>query len=125
PCVEIGHVETASPVNALGAKGMGDGSSMLTPAAITNAVADALGRDDISLPLNLRRVWAFANGHDVTPRPMAAQARTKGTAIGGGLTGSGGSSLSAPLGEGLRRGLGPREACPPLPGCPGLTHAGS
>src|SRR5262249_38642578 len=47
PRLEIGHVETASPVNALGAKGMGDGSSMLTPAAITNAVADALGRDDI------------------------------------------------------------------------------
>src|SRR4029077_15658079 len=35
PCVEvppvtIGHVETPSPMNALGAKGMGDGSSMLT-----------------------------------------------------------------------------------------------
>ena len=32
--IDIGHVETRSPTNALGAKGMGDGSSMLTPAAI-------------------------------------------------------------------------------------------
>ncbi len=62
PPLEIGHVETASPVNALGAKGMGDGSSMLTPAAIANAVADALGRDDIALPLTLQRVWSLANG---------------------------------------------------------------
>jgi 2-furoyl-CoA dehydrogenase large subunit len=42
PNIDIGHVETRSPLNALGAKGMGDGSSMLTPAAIANAVADAL-----------------------------------------------------------------------------------
>ena len=60
----IGHVETATPVNALGAKGMGDGSSMLTPAAMANAVADALGRDDIVLPLTRNRVWALANGRD-------------------------------------------------------------
>jgi len=35
---------------------------MLTPAAIANAVSDALGRDDIVLPLTLRRVWSLANG---------------------------------------------------------------
>ena len=70
PPVTIGHVETPSPMNALGAKGMGDGSSMLTPAAIANAVADALGRDDITLPLTLQRVWALAN--DVQPAARAA-----------------------------------------------------
>ena len=122
PRVEIGHVETASPVNALGAKGMGDGSSMLTPAAITNAVADALGRDDISLPLNLRRVWAFANGHEVTPRPMAAQARAERTAVGGALTGSGEVSLSAPVAEVWRRLLDPSELAAIIPGCRGLTQ---
>src|SRR5262249_23352028 len=68
PPVETGHVVTPPPVKGRGAKGRGDGSSMLTPAVIANAVADALGRDDISLPLNLRRVWALANGHDVRPR---------------------------------------------------------
>src|SRR5260370_17468698 len=53
PRIQIGHVETPSPANALGAKGMADGSSILTPAAITNAVADALHRHALSFPLTL------------------------------------------------------------------------
>jgi len=44
----------------VGSKGMGDGSAMLTPAAIANAVADALGRDDIEIPLTLNRLWQLA-----------------------------------------------------------------
>ena len=61
PPLTIGHYETPSPANRLGSKGMGDGSAMLTPAAIANAVADALGRDDIELPLSLEKVWRLAN----------------------------------------------------------------
>ena len=61
PDIRIGHIETSSSANRSGAKGMGDGSSMLTPAAIANAVADALGREDISLPLNLANLWRLAN----------------------------------------------------------------
>ena len=34
---------------------------MLAPAAIANAVADALERDDIEVPLTLERVWRLAN----------------------------------------------------------------
>jgi CO/xanthine dehydrogenase Mo-binding subunit len=34
---------------------------MLAPAALANAAADALGREDIELPLTLNRVWALAN----------------------------------------------------------------
>ena len=60
-------------MNALGAKGMGDGSSMLTPAAIANAVADALGRDDITLPLTMHRVWCLANGVDPDAAPRDAR----------------------------------------------------
>jgi 2-furoyl-CoA dehydrogenase large subunit len=104
---------------------MGDGSSMLTPAVIANAVADALGRDDISLPLNLRRVWALANGHDVRRRPVAAQVRAEGTAVGAGaLTGSGEISLSAPVEEVWRRLLDPSELAAIIPGCRGLTQEG-
>jgi 2-furoyl-CoA dehydrogenase large subunit len=61
PPIDIGHLSTPSPVNRTGAKGMGDGSSMLAPAALANAAADALGRDDITLPLTLDRVWTLAN----------------------------------------------------------------
>ena len=62
PKVTVGHITTVSPHNALGSKGMGDGSSMLAPTVIANAVADALGRDDIEIPLTLNKVWDLANG---------------------------------------------------------------
>ncbi len=60
PPLTVGHVTTRSPQGGLGAKGMGDGSSMLAPTAIANAAADALGREDIELPLTLDRVWGLA-----------------------------------------------------------------
>ena len=62
PKVTVGHITTISPHNALGSKGMGDGSSMLAPTVIANAVADALGRDDIEIPLTLNKTWDLANG---------------------------------------------------------------
>ena len=46
------HLETPSPLTRLGAKGCGEGSCMSLPAAIANAVADALGTDITSLPLH-------------------------------------------------------------------------
>ncbi|MFI9781626.1 xanthine dehydrogenase family protein molybdopterin-binding subunit [Streptomyces sp. NPDC051956] len=50
------HLETPSPLTRLGAKGCGEGSCMSLPAAVANAVADALapaGVDDITtLPLH-------------------------------------------------------------------------
>ena len=61
PPLDIGHVSTPTPANLTGSKGMGDGSSMLAPAALANAAADAIGREDIELPLSLNRVWALAN----------------------------------------------------------------
>ncbi|MDE0384802.1 MAG: xanthine dehydrogenase family protein molybdopterin-binding subunit [Defluviicoccus sp.] len=60
PKLTIGHVDTPSPHTALGAKGMGDGCSMLAPTAIANAVADALGREDVEPPFTLNRLWSLA-----------------------------------------------------------------
>jgi carbon-monoxide dehydrogenase large subunit len=42
PEVEIGHLESPSPYVASGIKGMGEGGAIAPPAAIANAVADAL-----------------------------------------------------------------------------------
>jgi 2-furoyl-CoA dehydrogenase large subunit len=122
PPVAIGHVETPSPMNALGAKGMGDGSSMLTPAAMANAVADALGRDDVVLPLTLQCVWALANGRNLQAkratvegdRPLAA----------GALTGEGEVVLSAPVAEVWRRLVDAQELAAIVPGCQSLTQDG-
>jgi 2-furoyl-CoA dehydrogenase large subunit len=125
PHLEIGHVETPSPVNALGAKGIGDGSSMLTPAAIANAVADALGRDDISLPLNLRRVWALANEHDpLVKRRTISAAPSGASGVADALTGRGEVILAAPVEEVWWRLLDPRELAAIIPGCRGLTQDG-
>ncbi len=57
PPLRIGHLETPSPFTALGAKGLGEGNTMSVPAAIANAVADALGIDHVELPLTPPRVW--------------------------------------------------------------------
>ena len=51
------HYATPSPFTATGAKGLGEGNTMSAPAALANAVADALGRDDLELPLTPPRVW--------------------------------------------------------------------
>ncbi len=57
PALTIAHRSTPSPFTPLGAKGLGEGNTMSVPAALANAVADALGRDDIELPLTAPRVW--------------------------------------------------------------------
>ena len=57
PPLTIAHRETPSPFTPLGAKGLGEGNTMTAPAAIANAVADALGVDDVELPLTPPRVW--------------------------------------------------------------------
>jgi 2-furoyl-CoA dehydrogenase large subunit len=53
-----GHRETPSPYTPLGAKGLGEGTTMSVPSALHNAVMDALGRDHpVGLPLSPARLW--------------------------------------------------------------------
>jgi 2-furoyl-CoA dehydrogenase large subunit len=126
PPLTIGHVETASPANALGAKGMGDGSSMLTPAAMANAVADALGCDDIVLPLTLQRVWLLANGHDPRGKraTSAAAANADQPVLPGALTGQGDVVISAPVQDVWRCLIDPQELAAIVPGCQELRQDG-
>jgi 2-furoyl-CoA dehydrogenase large subunit len=57
PDITIAHHDTPSRLSPLGAKGLGEGNTMSAPAAIGNAVADALGVAEIELPLTPPRVW--------------------------------------------------------------------
>jgi 2-furoyl-CoA dehydrogenase large subunit len=57
PSPTIGHRSSPSPFLPLGAKGLGEGTTMSVPAAVANAVADALGRDDVEPPFTPGRVW--------------------------------------------------------------------
>ena len=53
------HRETRSPVTPLGAKGGGEGNPMSTPVCLANAVANALGAAELTLPLTPSRLTAL------------------------------------------------------------------
>ncbi len=57
PKLVIDHVVSPSPFTVLGSKGLGESSAMTAPAALANAVADALGVHVDTLPLKPDRVW--------------------------------------------------------------------
>ena len=69
PRVRIEHMETPSPYTRFGQKGIGEGGAIGPPAAIANAINDALaplGVEVDSTPITMRKVLA---------RIMAAEAR--------------------------------------------------
>ena len=68
PLLEIGHLETPSPVTPGGVKGMGEGGTIGAPATIANAVADAvrqLGVQITSLPI---RPESLLGGSAIRPK---------------------------------------------------------
>jgi carbon-monoxide dehydrogenase large subunit len=60
PRLELSKIETPSPFNALGAKGVGEAGCVGVPAAIVNAVVDALspfGVTHLDMPLTSEKIW--------------------------------------------------------------------
>lgn len=60
PKIEIVHMQTPSPANLLGAKGIGEAGTIGAPAAIYNAAFDALaplGVTSLPLPLTGQAIW--------------------------------------------------------------------
>jgi 2-furoyl-CoA dehydrogenase large subunit len=60
PELDIGHIETSSPVTVIGSKGCGESCTMSVPACLANAVADALkplGATVNRLPLKPNDIW--------------------------------------------------------------------
>lgn len=61
PSFELDRVETPSPVNPLGAKGVGEAGTIGSTPAVVNAALDALrplGVTHLDMPLTPARVWA-------------------------------------------------------------------
>ncbi|BAT61440.1 caffeine dehydrogenase subunit alpha [Variibacter gotjawalensis] len=59
PMPSIGHMETPSPYTEFGVKGIGEGGAIAPPAAITNAINDALrgtGAEMLVSPVTPRRI---------------------------------------------------------------------
>ena len=64
PDLTLDTLETLSPLNPLGAKGIGELPTVAAPAAITNAVMDALystGVRHIDTPLTPEKIWRAIN----------------------------------------------------------------
>lgn len=57
PKIGIVHVESVLPANKTGVRGMGEGGTIGAPAAIANAISDALGRDVTTLPMTPERIF--------------------------------------------------------------------
>ncbi len=60
PSFEIERTETPSPTNPLGVKGVGETGTIAAPAAVMNAVVDALAPldvEDLDMPATPERVW--------------------------------------------------------------------
>jgi carbon-monoxide dehydrogenase large subunit len=60
PSFETVHMETPTPLNVLGAKGIGESGSIGSTPAVQNAVVDALshlGVRHVDMPTTPERVW--------------------------------------------------------------------
>ena len=57
PPVETAFVESPSPLNPLGAKGIGEAGTIGTPAAVANAVTAALGGRWVDPPFTPEKLW--------------------------------------------------------------------
>lgn len=65
PEFELAHTETLTPVNPLGAKGVGEAGTIASSAAVINAVVDALSPFDVShldMPASPQNVWRAMQG---------------------------------------------------------------
>ncbi len=67
PTIELGHVETPSPLNPLGIKGVGEAGAIPVGPLFAQAIEDALqlparGVELLEIPLSPSRVWELARG---------------------------------------------------------------
>jgi len=60
PSFQVGMTVTPCPSNPLGIKGCGEAGAIAAPAAVINAVTDALGHEDIAMPATPQAVWRAA-----------------------------------------------------------------
>jgi 2-furoyl-CoA dehydrogenase large subunit len=123
PNLEIGHLSTPSPNNVHGAKGLGDGSSMIAPVALANAIADATGLDDLVPPFLPGRLWLQMQGREPDPILAPAAPATAATdpselrVAPGGFRGEGEAVIDVPRAQAWTALLDPETLRHTLPGC--------
>jgi 2-furoyl-CoA dehydrogenase large subunit len=111
------HMQTPSPFTPLGSKGVGEGNCMSTPVCIANAVADALGIKDITLPLVPAKLADIVRGAEpVPPKGRAAEATAKSNGDRH-LHGEGEAAVGAPVERVWAMLLDPTTLQTVIPGC--------
>jgi carbon-monoxide dehydrogenase large subunit len=60
PSFQVDHTTTPCPSNPLGIKGCGEAGAIAAPPAVINAITDALGHEDVSMPATPQVVWRAA-----------------------------------------------------------------
>jgi carbon-monoxide dehydrogenase large subunit len=69
PSFKVGTTETKAPSNPLGVKGCGEAGAIAAPAAVINAITDAIGAEHIAMPATANAVWSALQR--ATPRAAA------------------------------------------------------
>jgi len=57
PSFAVGTTVTPCPSNPLGIKGCGEAGAIAAPPAVINAITDALGHEDVTMPATPQAVW--------------------------------------------------------------------
>jgi aerobic carbon-monoxide dehydrogenase large subunit len=60
PSYQLGFNTTPAPSNPLGIKGCGEAGAIAAPPAVINAITDALGHEDVTMPATPQVVWKAA-----------------------------------------------------------------
>ena len=58
PSFSVHHQSTVCPGNPMGMKGCGEAGAIGSPPAVINAITDAIGNNDLSMPATPSKVWA-------------------------------------------------------------------
>ena len=70
PSFDVAMTGTPCPSNPLGVKGCGEAGAIAAPAALINAITDALGHENIAMPATPQAVWRAAQ---TSPHKLAAE----------------------------------------------------
>ena len=125
--VLVDTVAMPSPFTRLGAKGIAEGNQYTTPVCLANAVADALGYEDVTVPLTPAKVFSWLHGSEAEmPPPLDAgetgDEQSSVDASGDGLRGEGETFVPAPRQKVWETLLDPEEMAAIIPGCETLIR---
>ncbi|WP_455269933.1 xanthine dehydrogenase family protein molybdopterin-binding subunit [Rhizobium herbae] len=61
PSFKLSHQNTPCPSNPLGIKGCGEAGAIGSPPALMNAITDAIGNNNLTMPATPQKVWSALN----------------------------------------------------------------